>query len=247
MRKLSEVNVLIVDDEAALRQALVFDFKRKGFNVLDAENGRIAFDLVKNNKIDIVLTDVRMPDGDGVELLERVREYHPSAPVVMFITGFADLTLEDAYDKGADAVFSKPFDRKSLMGTVMKALVSKEELWGGRQSERLEVEFSIHVKFPELNHAVNAKVLNIGRGGMFIALKDKFPEVLSRAEFKIEFEAGVLKCIEGDGIVRWIRTQVSESRSTGCGIEFETLKDNCRPDLIQLLNDLKTKAFIPKN
>lgn len=46
-----------------MRSAIVFDFKRKGFNVFDAENGRKAFDIVKDNKIDVVLTDVRMPGG----------------------------------------------------------------------------------------------------------------------------------------------------------------------------------------
>ena len=247
MRQPSEITILVVDDEAPLRKALVFDFKRKGFNVLDAGNGADAFELVKKNKIDVVLTDVRMPGGDGVELLDRVKAQNPAIPVVMFITGFADLTLEDAYDKGADAVFAKPFDRKALMAAVVKAVSAKDEVWGGRKSERVEANFEIELKFPELNLAISGKVLNIGRGGIFVALDSELPEVESKTEFQIQFERGALHSIEGSGIVRWIRAQVADSRPKGCGIEFDYLSDECRTQVIELINDLKTKSFIPKN
>jgi len=170
-----DVTILIVDDETALRKALIFDFKRRGFQVLDAGNGKDAFELVKSGKVDIVLTDVRMPGGDGVELLDRVKERNPTVPVVMFITGFADLALEDAYDKGADAVFAKPFDRKSLIGTVINAVGSKEEIWGAKKVERVNVDFKIELQFSGLDHAVQGRVLNIGRGGIFVALTESFP------------------------------------------------------------------------
>ena len=122
MTDLKDITLLIVDDEESLRDAMVYDFKRRGFNVLDASNGTQAFEIVKKTKVDIVLTDVRMPGGDGVELLDHIKAYNPELPVVMFITGFADITLEEAYDKGVDAVFAKPFDRKALLTAVMNAI-----------------------------------------------------------------------------------------------------------------------------
>ena len=137
----SKFNILVVDDEAILRSAIVFDFKRKGFNVLDAENGAQAFEIVKANKIDLVLTDVRMPGGDGIELLDKIKALNASLPVVMFITGFADISLEEAYDKGVDAVFAKPFDRKALLAAVLKALSDINDKWTSRKGVRAESDF----------------------------------------------------------------------------------------------------------
>lgn len=245
MREPKEVTILIVDDDAAFRNALVFDFKRRGFQVLHAENGKVAFELIKTQKVDIVLTDVKMPGGDGVDLLDRVKERSPILPVVMFITGFADISLEEAYDKGADAVFTKPFDRKSLMSAVIRAVSDKEEVWGARASERIDVDFKIELHFPALNHAIQGRVLNIGRGGIFVALSEHYPKVDVKTTFHIRFEHGTPQEISGSGIVRWIRAQHSSDRPAGCGIEFESFNDHCREQLIELINQSKTKAFIP--
>lgn len=245
MREPKDVTILVVDDEPALRKALVFDFKRKGFQVLDASNGKEAFEIVKTQKIDLILTDVRMPGGDGIELLDKVKEQNPMIPVVMFITGFADLSLDEAYNKGADAVFTKPFDRKSLMAAVMRVTIEKSQLWGVRNSDRLAVEFTITLQFSELGTAVQGKVLNIGRGGMFVALKAPFPKVENKVTFHIQFEQGSPQEISGSGIVRWIRTQLLTDHPTGCGIEFEYLSDQSRDHIIELINQMKTKAFIP--
>jgi len=63
-----------------------------------------------------------MPNGDGLSILDHVKKKNVFTPVVMFITGFADITLEEAFERGADAVFSKPFDRKVLMESVIRAI-----------------------------------------------------------------------------------------------------------------------------
>lgn len=122
MEDLKKYTVLVVDDDETLRDTMVFDFKRKGFTVLAAENGEAAFTLVQENKIHIVVSDMRMPGGDGMSLLEKIRAYNPEIPTVIFVTGFADLTEEEAIAKGAKKVLSKPFDRKVLMNSVLDAL-----------------------------------------------------------------------------------------------------------------------------
>ena len=68
-----EITILIVDDEIDLRDSIAFDYKRKGFNVLVASSGNEAFEIVKKNKVNVVLSDVRMPDGDGIELLYNIK------------------------------------------------------------------------------------------------------------------------------------------------------------------------------
>lgn len=246
MREAKNVVILVVDDEEVLRKAIVFDFKRKGFQVLEASNGNEALETVRNRKVDVVLSDVRMPGGDGIGLLDAIKAIDPGIPVVMLITGFADITTEDAYNKGADAIFSKPFDRKMLMAAVLRAISTKEEVWVSRKTERVESDFNIQLRFPGMETAIEGKVLNFGRGGMFVALKEKLPKVGARTSFLIEFDTGQILEIAGEGIVRWVRIQTTDTLSPGCGIEFDSLSDSSRTQVIELINRLKTRAYIPK-
>lgn len=117
-----EFTLLIVDDEDILRKAIVFDFKRKGFTVLDANNGITAFEMVKNNKVHLVISDMRMPGGSGISLLENIRAHDPTIPAVIFVTGFADVTDAVAIAKGARKILPKPFSRKELMDSVLEVL-----------------------------------------------------------------------------------------------------------------------------
>ncbi len=122
MDDLKKYTLLIVDDEEMLRDVLVFEFERKGFTVLSAENGVAAFELVSKNKIDLVISDMRMPEGDGMSLLEKIRKFDSKIPTVIFITGFADVTEAECIAKGAHKVLAKPFNRKELMECVFEAL-----------------------------------------------------------------------------------------------------------------------------
>ncbi|MGZ3661188.1 MAG: response regulator, partial [Bdellovibrionota bacterium] len=139
MKEPKDAVILIVDDEEDLREAIAFDFRRKKYQVLLAASGNEAFKLIEKTQVDVVISDVRMPDGDGISLLERIKTRDPWIPVVMLITGFADISLEEAYDKGADVVFSKPFERNALFGAVSRALFSFDEKHG-RAEGRVEAE-----------------------------------------------------------------------------------------------------------
>src|SRR6185437_4166005 len=117
---LAKTIVLVVDDDDLLRKTIAFDFKKKGYQVLEAPSGHAAFDLIQAKPIGLIVSDVRMPDGDGIELLDRVKENNKALPFI-FVSGFADLTLEDAYDKGAAGMIAKPFERATLFATVEKS------------------------------------------------------------------------------------------------------------------------------
>ncbi len=245
MKEPKDVTLLIVDDEKDLRSAIVFDFKRKGFQVLEAENGKQAFDIVQSQKVDVVISDVQMPGGNGIELLDKIKEYNSAIPVVMFITGFADITLEDAYDKGVEAVFSKPFDRKALLSAVLRVTIEKDRLWTSRRSERVETNCDIEFSFTNAEQAVKGKVLTIGRGGFFVAIQSNFPEINSEIKFKIKFSEGSPPNIKGSGVVRWVRNQPHEKYLMGCGIEFQYLDGDSKAEVVNFINNIKTKSFIP--
>ena len=120
MKEPKDVTILIADDEADLKNALKFEFTRKGYNVLQAGNGAEALNVIRTNKVDIVISDIRMPNGDGIGLLDAVRKADPGLPVLIFMTGFADITTEEAIRRGAHAIFPKPLDRHGLNAAVKK-------------------------------------------------------------------------------------------------------------------------------
>jgi CheY-like chemotaxis protein len=233
--------ILIVDDEADLRDAIAFDFRRKKFNVITAGSGREAMKVIEAQPVDIVLSDVRMADGDGVELLDWIKERNVFIPVVMFITGYADITLEEAYDKGAEAVFAKPFDRKVLMSTVERAIQPPDQKFERRSSR---VDVNVPVKLSMNGQSVQSQALNLGRGGLFVALDSGLPRVHEEVEFEFGPLPGSDIMLSGRGIVRWVR-ESGKKGPAGCGIEFMQLDPSCASGFLRFINAIKTKAFIP--
>jgi CheY-like chemotaxis protein len=238
--------LLVVDDESDLREILAFTFERKGYAVLQAGNAVEAMELVKKNKIDIIISDIRMPGGDGIQLLEEVKKLNPNIPTMLFVTGFADITFEEAYDKGAEAIFSKPFDTKVLLAAVEKMLLSQEEQWNVKRTPREASQFQINLKYKTIDGAQKAHVLNVGRGGFFVGMTENFPKVDDPVAFRMVFDEGLVTIIEGDGKVKWVRREEDKGLSPGCGVEFVSLDEKMRVKLFELINFLKTQQYIPK-
>lgn len=235
--------VMIVDDEADFREAMAYSLKRFGYKVITADNGRAAFELLRQNPVKAIVSDIRMPGGDGIELLERTRAEHFDTPIILLMTGFADLSTEDAHHKGAEALFSKPFEGKTLHAAIERLLTPPDQRWS-QPPGQVDTDLKINVRFAGMSEALEAKVMNLGRGGMFVALDQRrYPNVNDSVDFKLFFEsAGTLV---GSGIVRWVRTQETTPFPAGCGIEFTYLTDHDRQTVIDFLDSKKTAAFIP--
>ncbi len=112
-------SVLIVDDEEEIREQLRIRFETEGCIVFDAGSGNEAFDVWKANKPDVVITDIRMANGTGEELLKRLNlEGANERSVMICMSGFSDLQSHTAYEFGADALFQKPFDLRALVSAA---------------------------------------------------------------------------------------------------------------------------------
>src|ERR671939_118344 len=136
-------NLLIVDDEPGMRQLLSHVFGRAGHAVRAAENGSKALELLKQAPADLVISDVKMPDMNGIELLRRVREFSPDVAVVL-MTAFATVeTAREAFKLGADDFIQKPFDVDELKLIVERAL---EKLALRKENESLRVENEALIK-----------------------------------------------------------------------------------------------------
>jgi two-component system, NtrC family, response regulator PilR len=119
--------ILIVDDERSMRELLELVLKREGYAVHTAENGMRALDLVRQNVYDLIISDVKMPDINGIDLLARVREISPETMVIM-ITAFATVeTARRAFKLGAEDLVIKDagFDVDELKVSVGKVLEKK--------------------------------------------------------------------------------------------------------------------------
>ncbi len=115
-------NLLIVDDELGMRQFLTHLFQREGHAVRAAGNGREAMSLLELEPADLIVSDVRMPDMNGIELLESARAFLPNIEVVL-MTAFANVdTARKAFLLGAYDFVQKPFDNDLLKETVARAL-----------------------------------------------------------------------------------------------------------------------------
>jgi CheY-like chemotaxis protein len=245
MRETKDVRILVVEDEPLLRMAVAYDFKRRGFQVCEASNGRDAYNMLVKEPVDIVLTDVRMPGGDGIELLDRIKARNNESPIVILMTGYTDLSLEEALAKGADTVFPKPFDRKALVAIMQEVVTPKKQEWSQRKCQRIPADFSIQMKYENTDSPISGRVYNISRGGMFIVPDSHFPQTGSVITFTMPYQLQNPQTLEGRGIVRRIDSN-QDCDTAGFGIDFEDLSPSSITQLHQLINDLKTTNFFSK-
>jgi two-component system, NtrC family, nitrogen regulation response regulator NtrX len=114
-------NVLIIDDEKAIRKTLTEILSYEGYKIDEAENGEEALKKFREKAYDVVLCDIKMPRMDGIEFLDRSRELNPDVPVIM-ISGHGTIeTAVEAVKKGAYDYISKPPDLNRLLITIRNA------------------------------------------------------------------------------------------------------------------------------
>jgi DNA-binding NtrC family response regulator len=122
--------ILIVDDEQAIRSMLRVILKKEDRQFFEAQNGLKAQKILQEENCDLVLSDVIMPDCDGIELVMAIRHKYPSLPVVIMSGGGrvnAEHYLMLAKKLGALRVFEKPFDSVALRAAVDELLADEEQ------------------------------------------------------------------------------------------------------------------------
>lgn len=120
--------ILVVDDEGHVRTMIEMTLQRHGYEVKTAGSGREAGQTLDLHGVDLVLTDIVMQDGNGMALLDRIRERHPHIPVVI-VTAVHDISVAiDSMRRGAYDYLLKPFERDHLLNTVSRALEHRAAL-----------------------------------------------------------------------------------------------------------------------
>lgn len=120
MTDTSALRILLAEDEEAMRGYLARALEKAGYEVVSVDRGTEAVPLLETQHFDLLLSDIVMPEMDGIELAQRCNEVSPRTKV-MFITGFAAVTLKASREQPTAKVLSKPFHLRDLVLEVERA------------------------------------------------------------------------------------------------------------------------------
>ena len=145
----SHKNILVVDDEVEMRIALETALKREGHSITLAENGEQALERLNEGAFDLVLTDVKMPKINGIELLKTLKKKSPQTVTIM-MTAYGDIdNAVETMKAGAFDYLLKPFSAEILIATVNRAFLDKSST--KNELVRLAPEIS---KIPDLERRI---------------------------------------------------------------------------------------------
>ncbi len=139
--------VLIVEDKESMAQMLAETIETAGFHCMTAKDGAEGIRQIKENKVDLVLTDLKLPKRDGMEVLRKAKEENPMLPVIMMTAyGSVDIAVKAIKD-GAYDFITKPFDTDHLLHLIRKALETHRLM---TENLLLKEEFSSVIGMPTI-------------------------------------------------------------------------------------------------
>jgi len=166
-------SILIVDDDQNVLQVLEARLQSSGFFIFKAENGVDALRLLKENKIDLMISDMKMPGMSGMEVMTKARELHPGLPII-FLTAYGSIPdAVKAVKAGAVDYLAKPFDGRELVYKLRKVLDNNPRLVSADGEETMlnDMEIAVSPKMKELYDLVHkvaqsdVNVLILGESG----------------------------------------------------------------------------------
>lgn len=138
--------ILVVDDEPRMRRFVRMNLDLEGYEVLEADNGLVALERVRDDLPDLVLLDAAMPEMDGFETLERIREVS-QVPVIMLTVKSDEADRIRGLDLGADDYVTKPFSPRELLSRI-RAVLRRVEPAKGSVEEPLVIDEDLQIDFP---------------------------------------------------------------------------------------------------
>lgn len=232
--------VLVVDDEPDLREMVEFEFEMNDCEVECVENAKLALEALSTKDFDLIISDIRMPGGDGIMLLDELNKMKNSPPL-LFMSGFADLKVDEAFDKGARGYFSKPFVLKQLVRRASEVVLEIDERWS---LEEVEANDSIEVSFSSFKEALAEKKIKFGSGGIMLSNLRPNLKVNNLVKFELQF-GDIAEKISFVGKVAWIKSLGADLNFTA-GVEVVSANDISIEKLKEWMQEANTNSFIPK-
>jgi DNA-binding NarL/FixJ family response regulator len=227
--------VLLVDDEPELTNLLQAFLLGQQMDCITASDPAQALDLLKKHRIDVVITDIRMPKDNGLSLVRELRKLHLYEPGVIFVSGFIDeYGVDSLFDLGAFSIMEKPVNLEKLKRLIWEHVIGKAQ---EEDSDFQAMEEGSIDQFP-------TQEVNLGYGGVFIPCKEQLPEAATLGKkLKLDFKVpGSEKVHHGVCEVAWTRSD----SVPGFGARFLSLSPSSRKDLWDYVRRNNICSFIPK-
>jgi DNA-binding response OmpR family regulator len=235
---------LVVEDQEMFRDALIFELEMLGFSVSAAKEGEEGYKKATSEVFDFIISDVRMPNWDGRRFLQELRKSSRRLTPFVFMTGFSDLTVQEAYDMGADGFLGKPADVEKLVATLGTLLEPPANRWAKKSDE--SPMLSLRIQIAGWGSPSFDEQCAIGRGGIALAIDASEATAVKAGErvgFDIAIPDSPVKSLKGSGVVVWRST--STPARARVGIEFEFLEEPGRSALVEYLSQSTPIAVIP--
>lgn len=207
--------ILIVDDEKDLRDIYEFGFSKAGFRVLTAVSGYEAAAILEREPIDLIVSDFRMPNGDGLDVLRAANRLRKQSIIpVIIITGWIEPGVIDAMREGAAAVHSKPVAFHNILVDVKNSLQLATEFHTNRRHQpRKELSTAVELYTETQGHFLTMESVDISLGG--IKLKNSPEPLMVNQTYTFRLKQLGKQQMSNDfvahGICKWQRPISSKS------------------------------------
>lgn len=237
------MNILAIDDEEDFLDILSCYFEKQGHTVYVAKDILTAFELFKAYPIDLILCDYKMPKGNGLDLLEKIKESEKPIPLSILITGSSTSSiLLKAKNAGFSRILEKPISPRMITETISD--LQKESFYNLKRSKRLAFSGKINFRTGKNKQTFSGQIIDLSETGICIETDiDQLPEKESPLYFKFVFDGALtIDLIEGSGTIRWIK----QEQKIKIGIEFTNITPAFRESIHDmealLLKSLKKSA-----
>jgi CheY-like chemotaxis protein len=217
-------NVLLVDDDTEMIHALKEGFKRyqESFEVLLAEDGLKAVESLKKNIISLVVTDLKMPNMDGFELLAHIMEHYPDIPVII-ITGYSTPEMENLARKGgAVGYIAKPFLIENLARQILTTLRKESE--GGALHNVSSGMFLQLIEMEQKTCTIRLEEKTSGKKGILFFNEG---QLLDARVNNLQGEAAAHEIFSWDA--------VNLSIQDGCALKEDKIKSDLQPLILEAM------------
>ena len=233
----NQASILVVDDELELLEIFSAWLGRNGYSVFTAPNGAEALKVLRTQKVDVLLSDIRMPVMDGVTLVRTLNQMETPPPKIIFVTGYGNFSRREIFAMGVEALLDKPLSRPALIEALDRCLMDSADKW--RTPSPQPIAQRIQLELEGLKEAVAARAFALGRGGCCVACDLPLKEGLP-VELSVRFVREALT-LDAQGTVVWV-----DAEQGNAGVAFDFLQSVCRSWVMARINSENPRSFVPQ-
>ena len=173
-------NILLLEDDKSLNRGISFKLKKEGYNVCTAFNIKEAKDVFENNKVDLIISDVGLPDGSGFDFCEEIRKIS-KVPIIFISSASDDMNIVMAMNIGADDFIEKPFKLVVLKAKI-EALLRRVYNFNSSNSLIIYKEVIFDINKDEIKYKDNVATLTKNESKILTILLENREKIVSRED-----------------------------------------------------------------